>query len=251
MSELTGLYALWLREFKVFLREKSRIVSSLVQPLLWLVVFGGGLGSAISLGGIGVNYQTFIYPGILAMTALFGSLFFGLYLILDKRVDFMKEVLVAPLRRITMFFGKVLGGATDGLIQSVILIALGTFFGIHYTAFKVAMTLFFMALLIISMVSIGLALGSVMESPEGFGLVGTFLIFPLFFLSGALYPIKSLPAWLGLFVVINPLTYVVDGLRTVLLGISTFGLGIDIAVAIGFAVATVIIGGYLFGKMKI
>ncbi len=117
MSELSGLYALWYREFKVFIRERSRIVSSLVQPLMWLVIFGTGLGSVIEISGS--NYQAYIFPGILVMTVLFGSLFFGLYIIMDKRVDFLKEVLVAPLSRTTIFFGKVLGGATDGTIRKL------------------------------------------------------------------------------------------------------------------------------------
>ncbi|MGI0134310.1 MAG: ABC transporter permease, partial [Candidatus Micrarchaeaceae archaeon] len=108
MSELTGLYGMWYREFKVFLKEKSRLFSALVNPLMWLVVFGTGLGSAVSIQG--ANYQTFIFPGILVMTVLFTSIFFGAYIVLDKRIDFLKEVLVAPISRTTMFFGKALGG---------------------------------------------------------------------------------------------------------------------------------------------
>ncbi len=115
MGELEGFYALWYREIKVFTREKSRVVSSLVTPLLWIIVFGGGLGSAVSLGGI--NYQVFIFPGILAMTILFSSVFFGLYIVWDKKIDFFKEVLVAPLSRTTIFAGKMVGGSIDALIQ--------------------------------------------------------------------------------------------------------------------------------------
>jgi len=250
MSELNGLYALWYREFKVFTREKSRIVSSLVQPLMWLVIFGTGLGSTVAITGI--NYQTFIYPGILCMTVLFGSLFFGLYIIMDKRVDFLKEVLVAPLSRTTIFFGKVLGGATDGIIEVLMLLALGAlFFGIHFTIYSLIVTIVMVLLLMVSIVSLGLTIGSLMSSPEGFGLITSFLIFPLFFLSGALFPVNNLPKWLYAFVAINPVSYTVDGLRTVILGMSGFGLGIDITVTALFAVVMVIIGTWTFSRMKV
>ena len=254
MSELNGLYALWYREFKVFLREKSRIISSLVQPIMWLVIFGTGLGASISLSGglSNVNYQQFIYPGILCMIVLFSSLFFGLYIIMDKRVDFLKEVLVAPLGRTTIFFGKVLGGATDGMIQVALLIILGAaFFSIPFTAYSLVMTIIVVMLLLISIVSLGLSIGALMSSPEGFGLITGFVIFPLFFLSGALFPTKSLPAWLGIFVALNPVSYAVDALRTVILGVSsTYGIAMDFAVLIGFALVMVLIGTWAFKRMK-
>ncbi|MCW6159665.1 MAG: ABC transporter permease [Candidatus Micrarchaeales archaeon] len=254
MGELNGLYALWYREFKVFLRERSRIISSLIQPIMWLVIFGTGLGASISLGGglSGINYQAFIYPGILCMIVLFSSLFFGLYIIMDKRVDFLKEVLVAPLGRTTIFFGKVLGGATDGLIQVALLIALGAaFFSIPFTAYSLVMTIIVVMLLLISIVSLGLAIGALMSSPEGFGLITGFVIFPLFFLSGALFPTKSLPAWLGTFVALNPVSYAVDALRNVILGVSsTYGLAMDFAVLFGFALIMIIVGTWAFRRMK-
>ena len=132
MSELSGLYAIWYRELKVYIRERSRIVASIISPLMWLVVFGTGLGASIT-SVQNVSYQTFIYPGIIVMSILFGSIFYGLYIVWDRKVDFLKEVLVAPLSRTTIFFGKVLGGATDAMIESLILIALGAFFNIHFT----------------------------------------------------------------------------------------------------------------------
>ena len=251
MSELTGLYALWYREFKVFTREKSRIISSLVQPLLWLVIFGTGLGSSIE-GISGTSYTSFIYPGILAMTVLFGSLFFGLYIIFDRRVDFLKEVLVAPLSRTTIFFGKVLGGATDGIIEIAMLMILGyLFFNINFTLISALETILIILLLMISILSVGLIIGSMMTSPEGFGLISSFVIFPLFFLSGALFPVKNLPSWLYAFVVINPVSYAVDALRTVILGVGNFGLGLDMLVLIAFAVAMVLIGTEAFRRMKV
>lgn len=253
ISELRGLYAIWYRELLVFLREPSRLVGSIVQPLLWLVIFGTGLGSIIEPGAVsGANYQQFLFPGILVMTILFGSLFFGLYIILDKRIDFLKEVLVAPLNKSTMFFGKALGGSTDGLLQVIILIILGAiFFGIRFNFLTLLLTFFIIILLLIAITSLGLAIGSMMESPEGFGLISSFVIFPLFFLSGALFPVTKLPIWLKIIVTINPVSYAVDALRLVLLGITSYGLLLDLTVLIVFAALMVIIGTWAFKRIKL
>lgn len=256
MSEIKGIYALWYRETKVFLRERSRIISSVINPLLWLLIIGGGLGSAVSFGGI--NYQTFIYPGILIQTALFSSVFFGVYIVWDKKIDFMKEVLVAPMRRTSIFVGKILGGSTDTLLQVLILFVIGFIFmiggimpGLQLTPFSVLVSLAFLLVVTVGLVSVGLILGSQMESPEGFQLIISFLIFPLFFLSGALFPITNLPAWLAPFIFVNPVTYAVDGIRGVLLGISRFPLLFDFALVCLFAFIMILIGTYAFKKMKI
>jgi ABC-2 type transport system permease protein len=248
LTELEGLYALWYREFKVFLREKSRIISSLFTPLLWIVVFGGGLGSSVSLGG--TNYQVFIFPGILTMTILFSSIFFGLYIVWDKKIDFFKEVLVAPLSRLTIFAGKTLGGCTDALIQGSLMLAFGVILGISYSVQMVALVMIFMLVLASAVVSIGLIIGSFMESPEGFNLIVSFLVFPLFFLSGALFPIDNLPSWLRAFTTLNPVTYAVDGMRGVILGMSTFPVMMDLGILLGFAVAMLGIGSIAFSRMK-
>ncbi len=256
MSELKGIYALWYRETKVFLRERSRVISSIINPLLWLLIIGGGLGSAVSFGG--VNYQTFIYPGVLIQTALFSSVFFGVYIVWDKKVDFMKEVLVAPMRRTSLFVGKILGGSTDTLLQILILFFIGIVFtiagimpGLHFSVFSIAVSLAFLLVVTVGLVSIGLILGSQMESPEGFQLIISFLIFPLFFLSGALFPITNLPAWLAPFIFVNPVTYAVDGIRGVLVGISHFSLLFDFAIVCLFALIMIFLGTYAFKKMKI
>ena len=252
-SEIRGLYAIWYRELLVFMREPSRLVGAIIQPLLWLVIFGTGLGSIVEPGAVsGANYQQFLFPGILVMTVLFGSLFFGLYIILDKRIDFLKEVLVAPLHKTTMFFGKALGGSTDGLLQIIILMVLGAiFFGIHFNLLSIILTLVIVILLLIAVTSLGLAIGSVMDSPEGFGLISSFVIFPLFFLSGALFPVTKLPIWLKIIVTINPVSYSVDALRLVILGITSYGLLLDLTVLIAFAAIMVIIGTWAFKKIKL
>jgi len=256
MSEIKGIYALWYRETKVFLRERSRVISSIINPLLWLLIIGGGLGSAVSFNGI--NYQTFIYPGILIQTALFSSVFFGVYIVWDKKIDFMKEVLVAPMRRTSIFVGKILGGSTDTLLQVLILFFIGFIFmiagimpGLKLTPFSVLVSLTFLLVTTVGLVSVGLIIGSQMESPEGFQLIISFLIFPLFFLSGALFPITNLPGWLAPLILANPVTYAVDGIRGVMMGISRFNLLFDFTLVCLFALVMILIGTYAFKKMKI
>ncbi len=248
MSELLGLYALWYREVKVFFRERSRIVSSVVNPLIWLVAFGGGLGASISFGG--ADYQSFIFPGVIMMTALFSSIFFGMYIVWDKKIDFFKEVLVAPLSRTTLFAGKMLGGCTDALIQSAILIALGPIFGVSYTLFGLGVIVVFVVLIAAGATSLGLAIGAQMSSFEGFGLIQSFVVMPLFFLSGALYPIDSLPLWLKGITYLNPLTYAVDGMRGALLNLNAFPIIFDVGVAAAFVAVLVAIGTIAFQRMN-
>jgi ABC-2 type transport system permease protein len=248
MGELEGFYALWYREIKVFTREKSRVVSSLVTPLLWMVVFGGGLGSAVSVSGM--NYQVFIFPGILAMTILFSSVFFGLYIVWDKKIDFFKEVLVAPLSRTTIFAGKMMGGSIDALLQGSAMLLFGIILGVKYSVMSVILAFAFMFVLAAALVSLGLILGSNMESVEGFQLVISFLVFPMFFFSGALFPIGNLPHYLLVFTLIDPVTYAVDGLRGVLLGTAQLPVGVDFMILTGFAVVLIGVGTWCFKRLK-
>tara|TARA_B100001971_G_C18262874_1_gene588741 strand:+ start:952 stop:1701 length:750 start_codon:yes stop_codon:yes gene_type:complete len=249
MSEITGLYALWLREFIVFRREHSRIASAIFLPLLWLGIFGTGLGTKVNIEGM--DYRTFIFPGILCMAVLFTSLFFGVYIVWDRKIDFLKEVMVAPLSRTTIFMGKVLGGITDSLLESIIIIAFGFIIGISYSFYSLLMTFAFILFLAIGMVSLGLIIGSLMESPEGFGMVVSFVAFPMFFLSGALFDVDGLPTWLSVLVLIDPITYAVDGLRGTLLGTSRFSIAIDLLILSAFALIMVIIGTQFFKRMKV
>jgi len=256
MSDLRGIYALWYREFKVFQRERSRIVASVVNPVLWLLIIGGGFGSVLSFGGI--NYVSFLYPGILMQTALFSAVFFGVYIVWDKKIDFLKEVLVSPLSRRSIFIGKILGGSTDTVLQIVILFIIGYLFSvlgiIQDVSFSFAAVIVALALLFVmtaGLVSIGLIIGSQMESPEGFQLIGSFLIFPMFFLSGALFPIGNLPAWLSPFVMLNPATYAVDGVRGALIGLHQYEIGLDFLVVSAFSLAMIVIGTYAFRKMRL
>ena len=256
MNNINGILAIWYREYKVFLRERSRVISSIISPLLWLLIFGGGRGSSISVSGI--NYQTFIFPGILAQSVLFSSVFFGVYIVWDRKIDFLKEVLVAPISRTSMFIGKVIGGATDSLIQSLILLLLGLVLGstkiipgLHLNFFSISISLVILLITTSFFVSVGLIIGSRMESPEGFQLISSFLLFPVFFLSGALFSIDKLPGWLAPFTFIDPLTYAVDALRKVILGVSHFPLFFDGGMLLVFTIVIITAGIYAFEKMKI
>jgi ABC-2 type transport system permease protein len=247
-KEMLGVYAVWWREFKVFQREKSRVVSSIVQPLMWLFLFGSGVGASVDVSG--VNYQDYIYPGVLAMSVLFGSVFFGLYIVWDRKLDVLKAMLVAPVSRLSIFFGKVLGGCTDITLQ-VLILFLFSFLFPSINPWGIPMALLILFITSIAMVSLGLAVGSLFESLEGFQVVSTFLVFPLFFLSGALFPVNDrLPGWLQGAVKLNPLTYTVDGVRGALLGLNAFPLYADLGVIAIFAALMILAGSALFSRMK-
>ncbi len=231
--ELGKLYAIWLREFKVFLREKSRLVASTFTPLLWLFVIGAGFGSTVvnpsstspngnaAIGGLvsGIDYQQFIFPGIICMSVIFSSVFFGSYIIWDRKFDFLKSVMVAPVSRTTIFIGKTFGGMTTSLIQAAILLAIGLAIGINYTPISIVAITVLILLLSFALTSLGLTLGSYMESLEGFQLIVSFVVFPLYFLSGALFPLNNLPSWLSYLTMIDPATYAVDAIRNMMLGL--------------------------------
>lgn len=247
MGELLGIYAMWYREIRVFFREKSRIVASIINPLFFLLIFGGGLGNIEGFGAVGG--QVFIFPAILGMSLLFTSIFFGLYIVWDRKIDFLKEVLVAPISRTSMFFGKVVGGSTDSLIQASILLVIGFFLGVHYTILSIPLAYGFMFLTTTTLVSIGLILGSRMESPEGFQLIVSFLVFPMFLLS--LFPFDKLPSYLVPFAYIDPMTYAVDGLRGVVISANHFPIYLDAGILFALAIIFITIGTFAFRKMKL
>ena len=244
---IKGIYAIWYREFKVFQREKSRIISSIFLPLLWFFIFGKGIGSIANVA----NYDAFIFPGFLAMTIIFSSLFNGAYLVWDRKIDFLKEVLVAPLSRVTIFVGKVLGGMTDALLQACILLIIGIIIGMPFTLGNIVLTLLILIALAVGLVSLGLIIGSFMESPEGFGLVSSFAVYPLFLLSGALYPLDNLPQWLKILTHIDPATYAVDGIRNITIGLSSMPYIYDLAIILMFDIVLISIGTWAFKRMKL
>ena len=251
--ELNQLYAIWLREFKVFLREKSRLIASTFTPLLWLFVLGGGLGSSVptTFHNSDIGYQKFIFPGIIVMSVIFSSIFFGSYIIWDKKFDFLKSVMIAPIRRSTIFLGKTFGGMTTSLIQAFILFGIGIIIGINYDLYSTVSFIVIVLLLSFALTSLGLAIGSFIESLEGFQLIVSFVAFPLYFFSGALFSLNNVPSWLSILSNINPATYAVEALRYSLLGIhekNTFEINIGILFI--YSILFGIIGILSFKRMK-
>ncbi len=249
MSELRGIRTLWLREIKRYLRDRTRVISSFFQPLLWLTIFGAGLGLSIRVSLGAFSYQEFIFPGILCQTLLFTSMFMGISLIWDRQFGFLKEIMVAPISRISIFIGKMMGVSTDSLIQGMIVLMLGFLIGVKITLPIVIKVVPMMILITLGLACIGLTLASFMDSLESYGTIVTFVNLPMFFLSGALFPVNNLPPWLQWVVYINPLTYGVDALRTIILGsayISPFPLYIDILAILIFDAFMMIVGTYAF-----
>jgi ABC-2 type transport system permease protein len=250
-NEGYALYALWLREFKVFQREKSRVIGSIASPLVFLFTLGFGFGATTTFMDpryAAFPYPQFMFPGVIGMSVLFGTIFYGMGIIWDRRLDVLKEVLVAPVSRTTIFFGKVLGGCTEAVAQGILLIVLSML--IFHTGLAGALVaLPFVLLLAILFVSIGLFIGSFFTSYEGFNLVMSFLTFPAVFLSGAFYPVEQLPKALAVLVRFNPATYAVDGLRGALLGPHAFSYALDVAVLAVWCVVFLYAGTWAFKRM--
>lgn len=252
MSEIRAIYTLWLREVKRYGREKSRLISSFIQPLLWLVIFGSGLRIA-STGMLGIDYQKFIFPGIIGQTLLFTSMFMGISVIWDREFGFLKEILVAPISRGSVFVGKMLGGSTDAVIQGSFVFIFSFIVAVHVGIDTYLLCVPIMLLITFGMVSIGLTLASLMESLESFGLIQTFVNLPLFFLSGALFPLGNFPQWLRWVSVIDPLTYGVDTLRTVILGTAwtpILPLYFDLGALVIFDLIMILLGTVIFGRTR-
>jgi ABC-2 type transport system permease protein len=253
MSEIRALYTLWLREIKRFIRDRARVVISFIQPLLWLVVFAAGFGARLIIPGI--DYQQYLFPGIIGQTLLFTAMFMGISVIWDKEFGFMKEVLVSPVSRFTIFIGKMLGDSTAALLQGVIVFAFGFLLGIPFDPATLIVALPIMMLITIGLVSVGLILASFMGSLENFGAIQTFINLPLFFLSGALFPITGAgtPEWLQIAARFNPLTYGVDALRTVILGSAwtpLHPLYVNLGVICIFDAVMIGVGTWAFSRMR-
>jgi len=237
---------------KRYLRSKSRIVGSLGMPVFFLLVLGFGLNSVVSLPGMGQGYIGFIIPGIISMSVLFTSVFSGIQIIWDKQFGFLKETLVAPVSRLEIMLGQTFGGATTSVIQGIIILVLSLFIGLNITSIAGFLVAFvFMLLIGISFTAFGIAIASKMEDMHGFQLIMNFVIFPIFGLSGALFPIDSLPPWLKSLTMLDPLTYGVEGIRYGLLGTSQIDPFFSFVVLTGFTVFMVVFGAYLFRKINV
>ena len=247
---MSVIYALWLRELRRYVRSRAQIVASLGQPMLYLVVLGFGLGPVFQKAGQG-SYVQFVAPGIIAMAVLFSSIFSGMGLLWDRQFGFLKETLVAPVPRLQVMLGRTLGGATVAVIQGLLVAVVAFIAGFRaIDPWALPLALLFMALIASLFAALGTAIGSTIQNIQGFQLIMNFLVMPIFFLSGALYPLDNLPRVLGVVTAMDPLAYGVDGLRSTLIGGSHFGLPADGAVLVSVALVLLSVGSYLFSKIE-
>ncbi len=231
--DLQGVYTLWLRDVIRLWRDRIRLIGSIVQPLLFLFILGGGLSPR--LGAMGVThsgrplgYQEFLFPGIVGMSVLFTASFAGVAIVWDREVGFLKEVLVAPLSRTAVVVGKILGGATNSVIQGTLILVLIPFFHLHPSLSRTMVAFLVMVMIGLTQTSVGILLGVRMTSSQGFMVLMNFIILPLFFLSGALFPLDRLPHWLSEASRVDPMTYGVDLLRHALTGVHFFSVWTDL-----------------------
>jgi ABC-2 type transport system permease protein len=248
---VTVIYILWLREVKRYIRSRPQIIASLAQPLLYLLVLGFGLGPVFQRAGQG-SYIQFVGPGVVGMGILFTSIFSGIGLLWDRQFGFLKETLVAPVPRLQIMAGRTLGGATIAMIQGMLVLTVCMIAGFRpQSVMAVPMALLFMALTAIVFAALGTAIGSTLKDMQGFQLIMNFLVMPIFFLSGALFPLSNLPTALTVATRLDPLSYGIDGLRGALIGLSQIGVVTNLAVLGVVASAFLALGAWSFSKIQI
>jgi len=248
---MSTIYILWLREVKRYLRSRPQIIASLAQPLLYLLVLGFGLGSVFQSAGQG-SYIQFIGPGVIGMGILFTSIFSGIGLLWDRQFGFLKETLVAPVPRLQIMAGRTLGGATIAMIQGTLVLVVCMIAGFRPQGVAaIPMALMFMALTAIVFAALGTAIGSSLKDMQGFQLIMNFMVMPIFFLSGALFPLSNLPTALTVATRLDPMAYGVDGLRASFIGLSQIGIATDVVVLAIVATLFLALGARAFARIQI
>jgi ABC-2 type transport system permease protein len=245
------IYILWVRQLKRYVRSRARIIASLGQPLLFLLALGFGMGPIFQKAGQG-SYIQFLAPGIVGMTLLFTSVFSGMELIWDRQFGFLKETLVAPVPRLLIMIGRTLGGATVAIIQGAIVIVICFVAGFRPATFTLLpLVLLFMALISVMFTAMGTAIAARLTDFQGFQLIINLLVMPMFFLSGALFPLQDLPGPLTFITSINPLSFGVDGLRYSLTGVAHFGLATDLIALAVLTAGLLALGSFLFSRIEL
>lgn len=248
---MNAIYILWLRELKRYTRSRSQMIASLGQPLLYLLVLGFGLGPVFKRAGDG-SYLQFVAPGVIGMSILFTSIFSGLGLLWDRQFGFLKETLVAPVARIQIMIGRTLGGATVAVMQGLLVMLICLLAGFRpANLMLVPVALGFMIMIALLFAGLGMAIGSGLQDMQGFQLIMNFLVLPIYFLSGALFPLTGLPVILGYVTKADPLAYGIDGMRNALLGHSAFDPSLDFAVLAVLGCVLLVFGAHRFNKIEI
>ena len=248
---MSTIYILWLRQLKRFVRKKASLIGALGQPIIFLFAFGFGLSPIFARAGA-ENYIQFLAPGIIAMTVLFSSIFTGVEIIWDKQFGFLKETFVAPVSRFEIFIGKTLGGATVAIIQGILVFLITFIAGFRpHNLLMLPLAFLFLVLIAILFSAVGTAIAARLDDMQGFPLIINFVIQPLFYLSGALFPIMGLPKAMEYITRVNPLSYGVDGLRYSLAGTQAFSVFADLWVLLAMIVAIIMVGAYQFSKIEL
>ncbi|MCL5113256.1 MAG: ABC transporter permease [Patescibacteria group bacterium] len=244
------IYILWFRQIKKYFRSKSRIVGAIGQPLLFLLALGYGLGSVYKKAGDG-NYLHFLVPGIMAQTVLFSAMFYGAMLIFDRQFGFLKETLVAPVSRLRIMIGGALGGATTATLQGFLVLVIAYIIGFRVShIYMIFFALIIMFVLATAIATFSSGLGSFVQDMQGFQAINQFIIFPLYFLSGALYPLTNVPTWLRIIAEVNPISYTVDAMRYALINQTKFGLEKDIIALLITLVVCIAYGVWQFRRIQ-
>ena len=247
---MTAIYILWLRQLKRFSRKKATIIGALGQPIFFLVAIGFGLSPLYSRAGEG-DYIQFLAPGIIVMTVLFTSIFSGMEVIWDKQFGFLKETFVAPVPRYQILIGKMLGGASVSIIQGTLVFCITLVAGFRPQLASLPLAFVFLLLVALMASGLGLAIAARLDDMQGFPLVFNFVVQPLFFLSGAIFPLKNLPVFLDVITKINPFSYGVDGLRFAFSGAHVFSPILSLAVLLSVIVVILLVGIYQFNKVQL
>jgi ABC-2 type transport system permease protein len=250
MKNIKAIYIMWLREMKRFFRSRSRIIGALGQPLLFLLALGYGLGSVFKAAGQG-SYIQFLVPGIIGMSIIFSAIFNGMQIIWDRQFGFLKETLVAPVSRVSIMLGRALGGATTSALQGCLVLVITFFFGFHpYSLILIFPAILFMLLIATLFSSLGITIASLLSDMQGFQLIVNFLVMPLFFLSGAIFPLQDAPIVLQWIARFDPLSYGIDAMRGLLINMTKFGLTLDLGVLIIFSAIFLGLGSYFFSRIE-
>jgi ABC-2 type transport system permease protein len=245
------IYALWRRDMLKFLRDRRSLITSMVRPFLWLVAFGFGLRASVKLPGADADFVSFLVPGMAAMTVLFSSMFAAISIVWEREFGFLKELLVAPIPRGAIVAAKLAAGSATATVEAGLMLALSPLIGARFSVGGALAALPLLALFGMSVNALGIVVAARMKSFEGFGSVVNFVIQPIFFLSGALYPIDGLPRALRFAVMLNPMSYVVDAVRGLCLGVHHFPIALDVAVALAAALAFGALARRAFNKMEV
>ena len=219
-----AIYVIWYRDIVRYTRDRVRLLISLAQPLLYLAVFGVGLSSSLGGRGVGgagaaqsIGYVKFMFPGVVGMAILFNAIFSAMSIVWDREFGFLREILVAPINRSAVAIGKALGGATQAMVQGLIMLVFAPVAGVHLSLLSVVEVIPLLFVLAFSLSALGVAVSARMRSMQGFQMVMNLLMMPMFFLGGSLFPLNSLPGWMTVLTRLDPVAYGISSVRHVVL----------------------------------